>query len=70
MYKRQLEKSGDREMLNVVAPFLAFRGLVMANPLWYPTLPDTVRGKVLTFILAVLESDSFDPQKANVYCGA
>ncbi len=68
-WRRYLEKSGDREMLNVVAPFLAFRGLVMASPLWYPTLPDTVRQRILAFILAVLESDSFDPQKANLYCG-
>jgi hypothetical protein len=29
-----LERSGDRGMLEVAAPFLAFRGLVMANPLW------------------------------------
>ena len=68
-WQRYLEKSGDREMLSVVAPFLAFRGLVMASPLWYPTLPDTVRQRILAFILAVLESDSFDPQKANIYCG-
>jgi len=68
-WQRYLEKSGDREMLNVVAPFLAFRGLVMASPVWYPALPDTVRQKILAFILAVLESDSFDPQKANLYCG-
>jgi len=41
-WQRYVEKSGDCEMLSVVAPFLAFRGLVMASPLWYPTLPDTV----------------------------
>jgi hypothetical protein len=68
-WQRYLERSGDREMLRVVAPFLAFRGLVMASPLWYPTLPDTVRQRILAFILAVLKSDSFDPQKANSYCG-
>ena len=68
-WQRYLENSGDREMLNVVAPFLAFRGLVMASPLWYPTLPDTVRQTILAFILAVLENDSFDPPKANLYCG-
>jgi hypothetical protein len=67
-WQRYLEKSGDREMLRVAAPFLAFRGLVMASPLWYPTLPDAVRQRILVFILAVLESDSFDPQKANTYC--
>jgi hypothetical protein len=69
-WRRYLENSGDLEMLSVVAPFLAFRGLVMASPLWYPTLPDTVRQRILSFILGVLESGQFDPQKANVYCGA
>ncbi len=68
-WQRYLENSGDREILRVVAPFLAFRGLVMASPLWYPTLPDAVRQRILVFILAVLESDSFDPQEANTYCG-
>ncbi len=69
-WDRYLEKSGDREMLSVVAPFLAFRGLVMASPLWYPTLSDTVRQRILAFIVAVLESDRFDPHEANNYCGA
>ena len=68
-WKRYLEQSRDREMLSVVAPFFAFRGLVMASPLWYPTLPDTVRQRILTFVVAVLESDCFDPQKTNDYCG-
>ena len=68
-WERYLEKSDDAEMLNVATPFFAFRGLVMASPLWYPTLPDAVRRKLLNFIVAVLESDRFDPQKANHYCG-
>jgi hypothetical protein len=69
-WTRYLERSGDREILQVVAPFLAFRGLVMASPVWYPMLSETVRRKLLSFIIAVLESDSFDPQEANRYCGA
>src|SRR4030067_732133 len=44
-WDRYLEKTGDREMLAVAAPFYAFRGLVMASPLWYPTLDEGVRGK-------------------------
>jgi len=67
-WERYLEMSGDREMLKVAAPFLAFRGLVMASPVWYPALPGDVRHKLLAFIVAVLESDSFDPRKANSYC--
>jgi hypothetical protein len=69
LWQRYLERTGDLEMLQVVAPFLAFRGLVMASPLWYPSLPDTVRQAILAFIFAVLESDNFDPLKANLYCG-
>jgi hypothetical protein len=68
-WSRYLEKSGDREILNVVAPFFAFRGLVIASPLWYPTLSDTVRGGILAFVLAVLESESFDPTQVNAYAG-
>ncbi|HYK89800.1 MAG TPA: phosphotransferase [Acidobacteriota bacterium] len=69
-WERYLEKSGDREMLRVVAPFFAFRGLVMASPLWYPTLSDTIRHRLLVFILAVLEKETFDPTQVNRYCGA
>jgi hypothetical protein len=69
-WKRYLEKSGDRELLRVVAPFYAFRGLVIASPVWYPTLPDTVRKKILAFVLAVLDTESFDPTQVNTYAGA
>jgi hypothetical protein len=68
-WERYLEKSGDREMLNLIAPFFAFRGLVMASPVWYPTLPDATRNRILAFVLAVLRTDCFDPRKANTYCG-
>jgi Phosphotransferase enzyme family len=68
-WERYLEQSGDREMLNVVAPFLAFRGLVMASPVWYPTVPTATHERILAFVVAVLRTDCFDPQKANTYCG-
>jgi hypothetical protein len=69
-WRRYLDASGDGEMLHVAAPYFAFRGLVMANPLWYPSLPDMVRRRLLEFVMAVLKSEEFDPQKVNVYCGA
>ncbi len=68
-WDRYLEKSGDREMLQVAAPFFAFRGLVMASPVWYPHLSGTVRRKLLVFIQAVLDADVFDPARVNAYCG-
>ncbi len=67
-WDRYLEKTRDTEILKVAAPFLAFRGLVMASPVWYPTLREKVRRQILALVLAVLQSDSFDPRKANDYC--
>jgi aminoglycoside phosphotransferase (APT) family kinase protein len=69
-WERYLERSADAEMLEVVAPFFAFRGLVMANPLWYPALEGGVRDKMLRFVLNVLDVERFDPARANEYCGA
>lgn len=69
-WERYLDSSGDRELLEVAAPFFAFRGLVMASPVWYPALSDTVRHKLLTFVLNILEEKRFDPGAMNRYCGA
>lgn len=68
-WQRYLEASGDREMLRAAPPYYAFRGLVMASPVWYPHLSDDVRGKLLRFILTVLKLEAFEPQKVNDYCG-
>jgi len=66
-WDRYLEGSGDREILEVAAPFLAFRSLVMANPIWYPRLPPQVRKRILTFALRILDEPKFDPQRINAY---
>jgi hypothetical protein len=67
-WERYLERTRDAEMLEVAGLFLAFRGLVMANPLWYPALDASVRGKLFHFIRAVLAEERFDPARANDYC--
>jgi aminoglycoside phosphotransferase (APT) family kinase protein len=68
-WERYLSTSQDLEMLRVAAPYFAFRGLVMASPVWYPALQDAVRGRLLTFIMTVLERESFNPREVNAYCG-
>jgi hypothetical protein len=68
-WERYLAESGDREILKVAGPFFAFRGLVLASPVWYPALSDNVRGKLLAFVKAVLAQDEFDPAMAGAYCG-
>jgi aminoglycoside phosphotransferase (APT) family kinase protein len=67
-WDRYLEKSGDMEMLHVVAPFFVFRGLVMAHPVWYPKLALDVRQKLFNFMRAVLQEDAFHPAEVNRYC--
>jgi hypothetical protein len=69
-WERYLAKSGDTEMLQLVAPFFAFRGLVMAHPVWYPKLQPEVRQKLFNFMQAVLNQDLFNPSEVNQYCGA
>jgi hypothetical protein len=69
-WERYLERSGDSEVLAVAAPFYAFRGLVVANPVWYPGLAAPVREKILRFVVNVLDSPRFEPARANAYCGA
>jgi phosphotransferase family enzyme len=67
-WERYLARSGDAELLEVAAPFFAFRGLVMANPVWYPALDAAVRAKLFNFVRNVLDAERFDPDRANDYC--
>jgi aminoglycoside phosphotransferase (APT) family kinase protein len=67
-WERYLERSGDAELLEVAAPFFAWRGLVMASPVWYPSLDAGVRRKLTRFIVNVLDEARFDPARANAYC--
>lgn len=69
-WEHYLERSGDAEMLEVAAPFLVFRALVLASPVWYPSLDESVREKLLRFIFSVLEAERFDPRQVNHYCGS
>jgi aminoglycoside phosphotransferase (APT) family kinase protein len=68
-WDRYLERTGDRELLEVAAPFFAWRGVVMANPVWYPNLDENLRRRLLDFVLNVLAEERFDPRRADEYCG-
>ncbi|GAB4362923.1 MAG: hypothetical protein Kow00128_03160 [Deltaproteobacteria bacterium] len=68
-FDRYLEQTGDGEILSVAAPFFAFRCLVMASPVWYPSLDESVRRTLFRFLTAVLAEEVFDPSRVNAYCG-
>jgi hypothetical protein len=60
------EQSQDTELLNVVAPFLAWRGLVLSNPVWYPHVTARARARLFDFIEAALLESRFDPEFASL----
>jgi hypothetical protein len=62
-----LSRTNDREMLEVAAPFFAWRGLVLASPVWYPLLPVRARQTIFNFIQNVLAAGRFDPGDVNRY---
>jgi len=62
-----LLKTDDQEMLEVIQPFYAWRGLVVASPVWYPNLDKDVRVKLLNFVKNILQCDRFDPKDVNFY---
>jgi len=62
------EASHDHAVTESAAPFFAFRGLVLASPVWYPKLPVEVRRTIFRFIEHVLDEPQFDPSRVNEYC--
>lgn len=69
-WQRYLSATRDDELQAVVGPFFAFRGLVVASPVWYPRLGPGIRKKLLNFVRGVLDRPRFDPSCVNAYCGA
>lgn len=68
-WERYLRASGDAELLEVVAPYFAFRALVMASPLWYPSLASKARESLLRFVEEVLSGERFLPEWAAAFFG-
>jgi hypothetical protein len=63
-WRRYLDVGGDREALDVAAPWLAWRALVLANPRWYPGLSPAGREALLGWIERVLEARRLDLDSA------
>lgn len=66
-WENYLNKTGDEEVLAVVQPFYAWRGLVIASPVWYPRLPAETRRKIFNFIKNVLEEEILNLKMVNSY---
>lgn len=68
-YDDYVRLSGDDEIHSVVQPFYAFRGVVVANPVFYPEVTPLQRNMIFRFINNVLNSKRFEVEKINEYLG-
>lgn len=66
-YDSYMQASGDNELCEVAAPFYAFRGAVVANPVFYPDTAPENRQKIFNFMHGVLDDESFKIENINEY---
>jgi len=61
------EASPDSGLAEVIAPFYAFRVLVLASPLWYPNESEKTREQLVRFLVSILEAPRFEPDRIPAY---
>lgn len=66
-WDRYLSGTVDEELLTVVQPFFAWRAVVLASPVWYPSLRPEVREALFHLAENVLETDIFSPDETGAY---
>ncbi len=66
-FRTYLGETKDHEILSVLAPFYAFRGLVVIHPLYYPEMEYKKRRMIINFIQNVMSSSSFEIEKIDEY---
>jgi len=64
-WRTYLHASGDWEILETIAPFFAWRALVVASPVWYPDISNDARDALVSFAEQTLDAPSFDPEDAD-----
>ena len=60
LWNRYLGATSDHEILTVAPPYLAWRALVLANPLWYPKVRCETREALLGLVERSLRKGRFD----------
>jgi hypothetical protein len=66
-FNEYIRLSGDQKIVDVTAPFFAFRCAVVANPVFYPDLSAEARKKIFNFARGVLSAERFEVEKVNEY---
>lgn len=65
-FDRYLEATGDVSIGEVIAPYFAWRALVLASPVWYPAIGTPVRRRLFRFAARVLDEEPFDHGRLGV----
>jgi aminoglycoside phosphotransferase (APT) family kinase protein len=68
-FDKYISLTSDRELYAVLAPFYAFRGAVVANPVFYPDLTPEQRRLIFRFVNNVLDDEGFRLDRVNDYLG-
>jgi aminoglycoside phosphotransferase (APT) family kinase protein len=55
------------EVTLAIQPWFAWRALVLASPIWYPTISEDVRRKLLVFARQVMSTDQYEYQQVDQY---
>jgi aminoglycoside phosphotransferase (APT) family kinase protein len=66
-WETYLRHRRDDALQDVIAPWFAWRALVVASPVWYPNIARDVRRKLLTFARRVMLAERFDWQDPAQY---
>jgi hypothetical protein len=64
-FNQYVEKTDDKDLFKVAPLFFAFRGAVVANPLFYPHVSFENRQKIFRFIRGMLHEGFFRPENVN-----
>ncbi len=64
-FRTYLAATGDDDLLEIVAPFYAWRALVLASPAWYPDVSPSVRDRILRFAERLLAGQTFTPERVD-----
>jgi hypothetical protein len=61
-FEAYAEARADPGLFDVIAPFFAWRGLVVTSPAWYPNMHAHERDRVLRFVEKCLGEGRFHPR--------
>lgn len=64
-FQSYLAETGDTDVFAVIAPYLAWRALVVCCPVWYPHVGGPERDRVFRFVERALDAPRFEPEMAE-----